>query len=131
VTLSLAKKRATNSSASQGAFSLWCRKGKAFCEHALALYRQQHGKDKQEIEFAHPGKVFADASASDLNFLKFLAFCRHVLVVSYLQTVAARGEVGREGCEISSLVEHMGLSPWLFLLVAFPVTPAVLILSNS
>jgi len=21
----------------------------------------------------------------------------------------------REGCEISSLVEHMGLSPWLFL----------------
>jgi len=30
-------------------------------------------------------------------------------------TVAARGEIGREGCEISSLVEHMGLSPWLFL----------------
>jgi len=29
--------------------------------------------------------------------------------------VAARGEIGREGCEISSLVEHMGLSPWLFL----------------
>jgi len=24
--------------------------------------------------------------------------------------VAARGEIGREGCEISSLVEHMGLS---------------------
>jgi len=29
--------------------------------------------------------------------------------------VAARGEIGREGCEILSLVEHMGLSPWLFL----------------
>ena len=26
--------------------------------------------------------------------------------------VAARGENGREGCEISSLVEHTGLSPW-------------------
>jgi len=30
-------------------------------------------------------------------------------------SVAARGEIAREGCEISSLVEHMGLSPWLFL----------------
>jgi len=29
--------------------------------------------------------------------------------------VAARGEIGRKGCEISSLVEHTGLSPWLFL----------------
>jgi len=27
---------------------------------------------------------------------------------------AARGENDWEGCEISSLVEHMGLSPWLF-----------------
>jgi len=32
-----------------------------------------------------------------------------------LFAVAARDEIGREGCEISSLVEHMGLSPWLFL----------------
>jgi len=32
-----------------------------------------------------------------------------------LKAVAACGEIGREGCEISSLVEHMGLSPWLFL----------------
>jgi len=32
---------------------LWCRKGKAFCERALALYRQQQGKDKQNIEFTH------------------------------------------------------------------------------
>jgi len=31
------------------------------------------------------------------------------------QAVAARGEIGREGCEISSLVEHMGLSPCLSL----------------
>jgi len=29
--------------------------------------------------------------------------------------LAARGEIGREGCEISSLVEHMGLSQRLFL----------------
>ena len=27
-------------------------KGKAFCERAFALHRQQHGKDKQNIEFA-------------------------------------------------------------------------------
>jgi len=32
-----------------------------------------------------------------------------------LQAVAARGENGQEGCEISYLVEHVGLSPWLFL----------------
>jgi len=31
------------------------------------------------------------------------------------QSVAARGENYWEGCEISSLVEHIGLSPWLFL----------------
>jgi len=35
-----------------GAFSLWCRKGKAFCERALALYHQQHGEDKQNIELS-------------------------------------------------------------------------------
>ena len=29
--------------------------------------------------------------------------------------VADRGEIDQGGCEISSLVEHMGLSPWLFL----------------
>jgi len=29
--------------------------------------------------------------------------------------VATRGEIGREGWEISSLVEHMGLLSWLFL----------------
>jgi len=67
------------------AFSLWCRKGKAFCERVFALHRQQHGKDKQNIEFVPPGKISADSHASDLNFLKFLAFFRHVLVVSYLQ----------------------------------------------
>jgi len=33
----------------------------------------------------------------------------------WVSAVAVRGEIGREGCEISSLVEHMGLSPWLFL----------------
>ena len=47
------------------------------------------------------------------------------------RAVAARGENGREGCEISSLVEHTGLSPCpsLFIMVS-PVTPAVLKLSN-
>jgi len=29
--------------------------------------------------------------------------------------VAARGENGREGCEVSSVVEHIELSPWLIL----------------
>jgi len=37
------------------------------------------------------------------------------LLRKYTYPVAARGEIGREGCEISYLVEHMGLSPWLFL----------------
>jgi len=49
-----------------------------------------------------------------------------------MKAVAARGENDREGCEISSLVEHhTGLlsCPWLFVM-AFPVTPAVLDLSN-
>jgi len=32
--------------------------------------------------------------------------------------VAARGENGREGCEISSLVEHLGFLPWLFLFIS-------------
>jgi len=46
--------------------------------------------------------------------------------------VAVRGKNGREGCKFPSLVEYLGLSPWQFLsLVVFPVTPAVLILSNS
>jgi len=45
--------------------------------------------------------------------------------------VAARGEIGREGCEISSLVEHMGfVALAVFMISGFPVTPAVLILSN-
>ena len=69
----------------QGAFSLWCRKGKAFCECALALYWQQHGEDKQNIELVPPRNVSANARASDLNFFKFLSFFRHVLVVSYLK----------------------------------------------
>jgi len=37
------------------------------------------------------------------------------IVKAYQEPVAARGEIGPEGCEISSLVEYMGLSPWLFL----------------
>jgi len=38
-----------------------------------------------EVSSLPLGKVSADAHASDLNFFKFLAFFRHVLVVSYLQ----------------------------------------------
>jgi len=38
-----------------------------------------------------------------------------VMIGHYWRPVAARGEIGREGYGISSLVEHMGLSPWLFL----------------
>jgi len=50
---------------------LWFRKGKEFCERALALHRQQHGKDKKNIEVAPPrGKVFVDAHASDLKFFQ-------------------------------------------------------------
>jgi len=44
------------------------------------------------------------------------------------------GEIGREGCEISSLVEHTirdGRPGCFYNIVAFPVTPAALILSNS
>jgi len=39
------------------------------------------------------------------------------LMVSFAAyyAVADRGEIGQEGCRISSLVEYMGLSPWLFL----------------
>jgi len=58
-----------------------------------------------------------------------VCFCK--ITWHHWLAVAARGENGRECCEISSLVEHTGLSPcpWLFIM-AFPVTPAVLNLSN-
>jgi len=38
-----------------------------------------------KISSLPPGKVSADARASDSNFFKFLAFFQQVLVVSYLQ----------------------------------------------
>jgi len=38
----------------------------------------------------------------------------YAFIVGYCCSVAARGENDWEGCEISSLVEHIGLSPWLF-----------------
>jgi len=38
------------------------------------LHRQQHGTDKQNIEFAPAGKVSAEALACDLNFFTFLAY---------------------------------------------------------
>jgi len=45
----------------------------------------------------------------------FSLFCCNLSGGIALIAVAARGEIGREGCEMSSLAEHMGLSPWLFL----------------
>ena len=54
---------------SKGAFSLWCKKGKAFCERPLALYRQQHGKDKQNIKFA-PWKSFCGRPCFWLGFFQ-------------------------------------------------------------
>jgi len=36
------------------AFSLWCVKGKAFCECPFALHRQQPEKDKQNVDVALP-----------------------------------------------------------------------------
>ena len=46
-------------------FSLWCRKGEAFCVRPFALHRQQPEKDKQNVDFVPPpGKISADAHAS-------------------------------------------------------------------
>jgi len=41
-------------------FSLWCRKGKAFCEHPFALRHQQPEKDKQNGDVPPSGKISAD-----------------------------------------------------------------------
>ena len=57
-----------------GTFSLWCRKGKAFCERALALYGQQHGKDKQNIEFAPLEKFLRTPVLLTWIFLNFWHF---------------------------------------------------------
>ena len=53
----------------RGTFSSWCRKGKAFCEHAFSLQRQQHGKDKQNVEFAPSWKNFCRRTQLHLWFL--------------------------------------------------------------
>ena len=39
-----------------GAFSLWCRKDKAFCEQPFASHLQQPENDKQNISVANPWK---------------------------------------------------------------------------
>ena len=38
-----------------------------------------------KISSLPPGKVSVDAHARDVNFFRFLAFFRNVLVISYLQ----------------------------------------------
>ena len=48
-----------------GHFLCGDRKGKALCERpfAFALYRQQPENEKQNVDFAHPAKIFAEAHA--------------------------------------------------------------------
>jgi len=41
--------------------SLSCRNNKELCERPFALQRQQHEKDKQNVDVAPPGKISADA----------------------------------------------------------------------
>jgi len=38
-----------------------CRKGKAFCERAFALHRQQPENHKQNVDVPRRGKISADA----------------------------------------------------------------------
>jgi len=40
---------------------LWCRKGTAFCKRPFTLHRKQLENDKQNVDFAPPGKISADA----------------------------------------------------------------------
>jgi len=53
-------------------------------------------------------QISADINDYDLQNVECQSLAPSCEVSS---TVAARGEIGREGCEISSLDEHMGLSP--------------------
>ena len=63
---------------SRGYFRYDVEKGKAFCERALASYRQQHGKDKQNFDFAAPRKISADAHAASLGLKQ--AWHSHTIV---------------------------------------------------
>jgi len=48
--------------------SLWCRKGKAFCERLFALHRQQPEKDKQNVDCDPPwGKFLRTPMAAILT----------------------------------------------------------------
>jgi len=38
-----------------------------FCIHQFALHRQQPEKDKQNVDFAPPGKISADAHGTELE----------------------------------------------------------------
>ena len=125
-------------------------KVKPHCCRLLAVVHAIHGtniSDADVYAMVHTGKTRTNVVCSDkVNYLFSIAatlksLCKSVSdYIQYLFTpsliteivlVAARGENGRESCEISSLVEHTGLSlcPWLFIM-AFLVTPAVLNLSN-
>jgi len=51
-----------------GAFSLWCRKGKAFCQRSFALLRQQPERNEQIVDFAPPGKISSDVRGVKVSF---------------------------------------------------------------
>ena len=61
----LPTKRTFGTVAVTRAFSLWCRKGKAFCERPCGLHRQRPEKQgTQNVDFAPPRKkISADAHA--------------------------------------------------------------------
>jgi len=55
-----------------------------FCVRPFALHRQQTEKDKQNVDFAPPGKVSADAHDHNLLFTKLSEgnvpkYCTHCL----------------------------------------------------
>jgi len=55
----LPTKRTFGTVAVTRAFSLWCRKGKAFCERPCGLHRQRPEKQgTQNVDFAPPVKKF-------------------------------------------------------------------------
>jgi len=48
--------------------SFWCRRSEAFCVDPFVLHRQQPKEDKQNIDFAPPGQISADAHDRDYGF---------------------------------------------------------------
>ena len=57
---------------SRWVFSLWCRKGKAFCVRPSALHCQQPEKDTQNVDFPPPGKISVDTHVRKESLMDFL-----------------------------------------------------------